>query len=93
MEADKVIHQLNSGATFENALSWYQFDAKLRELIFDAVQKIEISLRSKMIHEFSLAHGAFWFFDQACFTDKHRFVESMNVLEKEIGRASCRERV
>ena len=54
MEADKVTHQLNPGATFENALSLYQFDAKLRELIFDAIQKIEISLRSKMIHEFSL---------------------------------------
>ncbi|MEE1081226.1 MAG: Abi family protein [Bacteroidales bacterium] len=48
MEADKVTHQLNPGATFENALSLYQFDAKLRELIFDAIQKIEISLRSKM---------------------------------------------
>ena len=87
MEADKVTHQLNPGATFENALSLYQFDAKLRELIFDAIQKIEISLRSKMIHEFSLAHGAFWFFDQSCFTDKHRFVESMNVLEKELSRS------
>ena len=87
MEADKVTHQLNSGATFEKALSLYQFDAKLRELIFDAIQKIEISLRSKMIHEFSLAHGAFWFFDQSCFTDKHRFVESMNVLEKELSRS------
>ena len=48
MEADKVTHQLNPGATFENALSLYQFDAKLRELIFDAIQKIEISLRSRM---------------------------------------------
>ena len=87
MEVDKVTHQLNTGATFEKALSLYHFDAKLRALIFDAIQKIEVSLRSKMIHEFSLSHGAFWFFDQSCFTDKHRFVESMNVLEKELSRS------
>lgn len=87
MESDKVTHQLHPGATFENALALYEFDTKLRALIFDAIQKIEISLRSKMIHEFSMQHGAFWFFDESCFTDKHRFVESMNVLEKELSRS------
>lgn len=87
IEADKVTHQFRPGATFENALALYQFDAKLRLLVFNAIQKIEVSLRSKMIHEFSLAHGAFWFFDQSCFTDKHRFVESMGVLEKELSRS------
>lgn len=87
MESDKVTHQLHPGATFENALALYEFDTKLRALIFDAIQKIEVSLRSKMIHEFSMQHGAFWFFDESCFTDKHRFVESMNVLEKELSRS------
>ena len=87
MESDKTTHQLHVGATFENALALYEFDAKLRALIFDAIQKIEITIRSKMIHEFSLAHGAFWFFHESCFTDKHRFVESMNVLEKELSRS------
>ena len=87
MESDKTTHQLHTGASFENVLALYEFDAKLRALIFDAIQKIEISIRSKMIHEFSLAHGAFWFFDESCFSDKHRFVESMNVLEKELSRS------
>lgn len=87
MEVDKTTHQLHAGASFEKAFALYEFDAKLRALIFDAIQKIEISIRSKMIHEFSLVHGAFWFFDKSCFTDKHRLVESMNVLEKELSRS------
>lgn len=86
-EIDKTTHQLSASATFENVLSVYSFDAKLRALVFDVIQKIEISIRSKMIHEFSLAYGAFWFFDESCFTDKHRFVESMNVLEKDLRRS------
>lgn len=87
MESDKATHQMHTGASFEKAFALYEFDSKLRALIFDAIQKIEISIRSKMIHEFSLTHGAFWFFDESCFTDKHRFVESMNVLEKELSRS------
>lgn len=87
MESDKTTRQLHAGASFEDVLAIYEFDAKLRALVFDAIQKIEISIRSKMIHEFSLAHDAFWFFDQSCFTDKHRFVESMSVLEKELNRS------
>lgn len=87
MESDKTTHNLHAGASFEDVLAIYEFDSKLRALVFNAIQKIEISIRSKMIHEFSLAHGPFWFFDQSCFTDKHRFVDSMNVLEKELSRS------
>lgn len=87
MEVDKTTHHLRSGANFEDTLSLYKFDAKLRTLLFEAIQKIEISIRSKMIHEFSITHGAFWFFDESCFTDKHWFVESMNILEKELSRS------
>jgi abortive infection bacteriophage resistance protein len=87
MESDKTTHRLHVGSTFENAIALYEFDTKLRALLFDAIQRIEVSIRSKMIHEFSMQHGAFWFFDESCFTDKHRFVESMNVLEKELNRS------
>lgn len=87
MEIDRETHNLRPGTSFENTISIYQFDEKLRTLIFAAIQKIEISLRSKLIHEFSITHGAFWFFDQTCFVNKHRFVEGMNVLEKELNRS------
>ena len=89
MEIDRETHNLRPGTSFENTISIYQFDEKLRTLIFAAIQKIEISLRSKLIHEFSITHGAFWFFDQTCFVNKHRFVEGMNVLEKELNRGQA----
>lgn len=44
MEVDKTTHQLHAGASFEKAFALYEFDAKLRALIFDAIQKIEISI-------------------------------------------------
>ena len=50
MESDKIRHIFKSGSTFENAMDLYRFDCGLRELIFTAIQAVEIALRSKMIH-------------------------------------------
>lgn len=59
MESDKVRHIFKPGSTFENAMDLYRFDCGLRELIFTAIQAVEIALRSKMIHHISLQYGAF----------------------------------
>ena len=61
MEADKETHQYKPNSSFENAVALYRFDAALREIVFRAISNIEIALRSKMIHHFSLKYGAFWF--------------------------------
>lgn len=56
-EADKVTHQYKPGASFDTAVALYSFDVGLRNLFFAAIQQIEIALRSRMIHNLSLAHG------------------------------------
>lgn len=61
MESDKILHIFKPNSYFENAVDLYEFDRDLRELIFTAIQAIEIALRSKMIHHISLRYGAFWF--------------------------------
>ena len=74
------------GTTFEQVSALYDFDAELRKLIFGAVQKIEIALRSRVIHQFSLAHGPFWFIDAALATDKIKFAENLATLQRELER-------
>lgn len=37
MEADKNTHQYKQGASFENAVALYEFNAELRELVFHAI--------------------------------------------------------
>ena len=63
MEADKTTHQFKPNSRFEDAVALYNFDIELRDLMFKAVQRLEIALRTKIIQEFFLAHGPFWFFD------------------------------
>lgn len=52
-------HVFLPNSFFEDALDLYYFDKKLRNLLFTAIQSIEVALRSKVIHNVSLRHGAF----------------------------------
>ena len=86
-EANKETHQYKEGACFDNAVAIYYFDSNLRNLIFSAIQQIEISLRSRMIHNLSLKHGPFWYFNPALNTDHHKFIDNMSTLERELQRS------
>ena len=87
MEADKTTHQFKPNSRFEDAVALYNFDIELRDLMFKAVQRLEIALRTKIIQEFSLAHGPFWFFNTSLADDEHKFIENMNSIDRELQRS------
>lgn len=87
MEADKQTHQFKDGSTFENAVALYEFDNELRQLLFAAIQRIEVALRSKIIQHFSMSHGAFWFMQMPLHDSEHRFLENLNALDREVARS------
>lgn len=76
-----------AGSTFEQVATLYTFDVELRKLLFGAVQRIEIALRSRVIHEFSLSHGPFWFLDASLAIDKRMFAENLATLQRELERS------
>lgn len=45
------------GTTFENILNLYDFDRKLRLLCIDAIEKIEVSIRSAVVNTISITNG------------------------------------
>ena len=53
-------HPFNRKIYFEDVIGLYVFDRKLRILVFDAIEKIEIALRAKIVYNFSLANGSHW---------------------------------
>jgi len=61
MESDKTTHRFKPNSNFDNAVSLYYFDKRLRALLSQVIQSIEIALRTKVIHHISLKYGAFWF--------------------------------
>lgn len=84
MEEGKTIRLFKPNSYFENALSLYYFDKKLRALVFTAIQSIEIALRIKMIHHISMKNGAFWYMDDTICIDKRMFKDNLNRIQQEV---------
>lgn len=48
------------GTTWDNVWNLYKFDRKLRLLVFDAIERIEIALRTQIIYQLSHKYGSHW---------------------------------
>lgn len=55
-----VLDLFKEGTTWDNVYDLYKFDRKLRLLIFDAIERIEIALRTQVIHQLSHKYGSHW---------------------------------
>ncbi|SHL37486.1 Abortive infection bacteriophage resistance protein [Fibrobacter sp. UWOV1] len=86
-EVDSDTHDLEKGTSLNDVLSLYVFDRELRGIIFAAIQDVEIALRTRIIHYFSMKHGAFWFMDASLFSDAEIFNKCFSSLQNEVGRS------
>jgi abortive infection bacteriophage resistance protein len=87
MQSDKEKHIFKPNSRFENVIALYNFDAELRLLLFDVIEKIEISFRTKMIYHLSHEADPFWFQNKKLFVNKEFFNDSLNSLKSEIKRS------
>lgn len=61
-----------AGVAFDDVLDLYVFDRKLRLLVLDALERIEVAVRSALTDHMSQVHGAFWYLDPVHFRDARR---------------------
>ncbi len=73
-----------AGATFEKVLALYTFDRELRLLVLDAIERVEVVLRTSMVYHLSLAHGAHWFMDASLFSAGFNHGRFINQVEEEL---------
>ena len=85
MQEDKTIHTFKPNVYFENVIERYNFDRRLRLILFNAIERIEIALRTKMIYYLSLSYGATWYLDSNLFANSLKHVENVNHLQREFG--------
>lgn len=87
MQSDKVNHIFKPNSKFEDVIALYNFDRELRLLLFDIIERIEIGLRTKMIHHLSHEHGAWWFQKADLFIDSRQYIKTIASLEEELERS------
>ena len=68
-------HSFIDTAEFATVLAIYDFDRELRLLLLDAIERIEISLRTRLANELSLRHGPFAHQDQSLLVNSQAWLQ------------------
>jgi len=87
MQTDNVAHIFAPDSCFEDVIARYEFDRKLRLILFDAIEFIEVALRTKLIYHLSQAFGGLWYLDNALFVDQNKYQEHLTDLQNEFSRS------
>lgn len=91
MQEDKEKHTFKPNSRFTDVIALYNFDAELRLLLFDVIEKIEISLRTKLIYQLSHEIDPWWFANSSIFIDTLQFTRTLAKIEEEITRARSKD--
>ena len=72
------------GTTFETIYRIYEFDRKLRNIIFGAIEKIEIAFRAKLAHFHAMRYGPLGYLDPSNFNERHDVEKFQRNIDREI---------
>lgn len=87
MQEDKTLHTFKPNSRFSDVVKLYNFDRELRVLLFDVIEKIEISLRTKLIYHLSHEISPWWFQNTSIFIDARSLIKTLSVIDDEVLRS------
>lgn len=87
-EEDHPTHRFRPGTDFDLVLQHYIFDRKLRLLIMDAVERIEVSLRTSWAYHMAHSYGPHALLDRGLFKTRWRHAENVNQLQDTVRSSS-----
>ena len=84
LKSPKTQHLYKQGATFDKVLMLYRFDKKLRILLLNEIEKIEIAIRGTIMNMTAEQTGdGFWLTNPVHFENPQKFEETLNLIERE----------
>ena len=88
LEIPKDKQIFKQGSNFDAAIKLYRFDKKLRLLIFNEIEKIEVSLRSTLANIVAKETGnIFWMTDSTLFASPSKFSRTIELIDKEVNNS------
>ena len=80
-------HRFAAGVDFDTVVGLYNFDRELRLLLLDAIERVEISLRTRMANELTMRYGPLAHDDAAHFARRDTWQHGRDELHKEYVRS------
>lgn len=88
LEFPKSENRFKPESSFELVMMLYRFDKKLRLLMFNEIEKIEVAFRTAMIDECTSAFGDnFWMTNPVYFVDSSKFQKTLALLAHEVNKS------
>lgn len=86
-EASHNPHQFQAGTDFDQIIDLYVFDRELRLLVLDAIERVEVSVRTQWAHHLATKYGPHAHLDSSLFDDQQQYLRALCNLTGEIGRS------
>ena len=83
----ELLNAFRPNTTFSQVIELYEFDRALRSLVLDAIERIEISIRTQLTYHFGHTHGAFGHTDNDNFHPRFDHQKWLSSIESEAGRS------
>ena len=84
----KEQHRYKPNTTFDQVMMLYRFDKKLRLLIFNEIEKIEVAVRSTIVNVgCEMTGNPFWMTDGSNFIDARKFRHTTDLIDAELHRS------
>jgi abortive infection bacteriophage resistance protein len=87
-EADHDSHTFGTGADFEHVLELYSFARERRILLLDAIERVEVSVRTQFAYRLSHRAGTHAHEDAGGFTDSAHDRDHFGQLKRELDRSA-----
>lgn len=85
-EIDHKSHQFKPNTLFKDVLNLYIFDRELRLLVLDAIERIEVSVRSQWSYQLGHLHHPHAHLNKQLFKEEH-WEQNLEQLKKEVSRS------
>ena len=86
-EADHTSHAFKPNTHFDDVVNLYIFDRELRLLVMDAIERLEVSIRTQWAYQLAHRYGPHAYLDQSIFKNRNAHQRSLANLEKELRRS------
>ncbi len=77
-------HQFKQNTTFEQILNLYIFDRKLRLLVLDAIERIEVAIKASISNTMSQESNAHWFMEKNNFETNFNHQDFIERLKNDV---------
>ena len=86
---EETDHDFLEGTSFDDVIARYNFDRILRQILFDAIETIEVALRAKIINHLSQAKDSgLWYLDESLFEKMDYYEDFLLDLKYEFERST-----